>query len=575
MQMSGAQMVCEAIIAEGVKTVFGYPGGAIMHVYDEIYKQDGFEHILTRHEQAAVHAADGYARATGEVGVAMVTSGPGFTNAVTGLATAYMDSIPLVVISGQVPLSLIGTDGFQEIDAVGISRPCTKHNFLVRSIEELPRILKEAFYLARTGRPGPVLVDIPKDITVETGEFKYPESVHIPSYKPTYKGNKKQIVKAVEAIKNAKKPLLYIGGGAVLSDAYQLIREMAEKTKIPAVETLMARGVMGHDNPQLLGMLGMHGNYASNMAMSETDLIISLGARFDDRVTGKLSEFAKYADIIHIDIDPANIAKLVDVEYPIVGDVKQVLEEMLPLLEDVNPDRYQAWREILGRYDELHPQSYIDSDEVIKPQWAIERIGELVGEDAIITSDVGQHQMWAAQHYPFDRPRQWINSGGLGTMGFGFPAAIGAKKAHPEKTVINITGDGSILMNMQELVTAAEYKVPVINVILNNHFLGMVRQWQTFFYEKRYSETDLSFQPNWKALAQACGGIGYDVTTKEEFDAALKDAIKQDKVCFMNVAVNRFENVLPMVPAGGALFNMMLPSPELSDSALEDKKGTK
>ncbi len=573
MQMSGAQMVCEAIIAEGVKTVFGYPGGAIMHVYDEIYKQDGFEHILTRHEQAAVHAADGYARATGEVGVAMVTSGPGFTNAVTGLATAYMDSIPMVVISGQVPLSLIGTDGFQEIDAVGISRPCTKHNFLVRSLEELPVVLKEAFYLARSGRPGPILVDIPKDITVDIGEFKYPESVKIPSYKPTYKGNKKQIVKAVEAIKKAKKPLLYIGGGAVLSDAYMLVREMAAKTQIPAVETLMARGVMGADNPLLLGMLGMHGNYASNMAMSETDLVISLGARFDDRVTGKLSEFAKYADIIHIDIDPANIAKLVDVEYPIVGDVKQVLETMLPLLDSVNPDRYQAWREILTRYDELHPQSYIDSDEVIKPQWAIERIGALVGEEAIITSDVGQHQMWAAQHYPFDRPRQWINSGGLGTMGFGFPAAIGAKKAHPEKSVINITGDGSILMNVQELVTAAEYGIPVINVILNNHFLGMVRQWQTFFYERRYSETDLSYQPNWKALAEACGGVGYDVTTKEEFDAALKDAIAQDRVCFINVAVNRFENVLPMVPAGGALFNMMLPSPELSDSALENKKG--
>ncbi len=559
MQMSGAQMVCETIIAEGVKTVFGYPGGAIMHVYDEIYKQDGFEHILTRHEQAAVHAADGYARATGEVGVAMVTSGPGFTNAVTGLATAYMDSIPLVVISGQVPLSLIGTDGFQEIDAVGISRPCTKHNFLVRSLEELPQILKEAFYLARSGRPGPILVDIPKDITVDIGEFKYPESVHIPSYKPTYKGNNRQIEKAVEAIKKAKKPLLYIGGGVVLSNAYKLVRELAQKTQIPAVETLMARGVMGAKNPLLLGMLGMHGNYASNMAMSETDLVISLGARFDDRVTGKLSEFAKYADVIHVDIDPANIAKLVDVDYPIVGDVAQVVQKMLPLLDDVNTDRYKAWRDILKRYDELHPQSYVDSDEVIKPQWAIERLGELVGEEAIITSDVGQHQMWAAQHYPFDRPRQWINSGGLGTMGFGLPAAIGAKRAHPEKTVINITGDGSILMNVQELVTAAEYKIPVINVILNNHFLGMVRQWQTFFYEKRYSETDLTFQPNWKQLVEACGGIGYDVTTKEEFDAALKDAIAQDKVCFMNVAVNRFENVLPMVPAGGALFNMMLP----------------
>jgi len=559
MKMSGAQMVCEAIIAEGVKTVFGYPGGAIMHVYDEIFKQGSFEHILTRHEQAAVHAADGYARATGEVGVAMVTSGPGFTNAVTGLATAYMDSIAMVVISGQVPLSLIGTDGFQEIDAVGISRPCTKHNYLVRSLEDLPRILKEAFYIARSGRPGPVLVDIPKDITVDIGEFVYPQSVSIPSYKPIYKGNKRQIEKAVEAIKKAKKPLLYIGGGVVLSNAYELIRELAFKTQIPAVETLMARGVMGAENPLLLGMLGMHGNYASNMAMSETDLIISFGARFDDRVTGKLSEFAKYAEVIHIDIDPANIAKLVDVDYPIVGDVTEVVKEMLSMLDGINTDRYKVWREILRRYEDLHPLSYIDSDEVLKPQWIIERVGELVGEKAIITSDVGQHQMWAAQHYPFDRPRQWINSGGLGTMGFGFPAAMGVKRAFPEKIVINVTGDGSILMNVQELVTASEYKIPVINLILNNQFLGMVRQWQSFFYEKRFSETDLSFQPNWKLLAEACGGIGYDVTTKAQFDIALQDAISQNRVCFMNVAINRFENVLPMVPSGGALFNMMLP----------------
>jgi len=559
MKMSGAQMVCEALIAEGVTTVFGYPGGAIMNVYDAIYKQNGFEHILNRHEQAAVHAADGYARATGKVGVAMVTSGPGFTNAVTGLATAYMDSVPLVVISGQVPLSLIGTDGFQEVDAVGISRPCTKHNYLVDSIEDLPRILKEAFYIASSGRPGPVLVDIPKDITAEYGIFKYPTEVNIPTYRPSYKGNDRQIKKAVEAIMEAKKPLLYLGGGVVLGNASDLVREFAKLTQIPAVETLMARGVMGHENPLLLGMLGMHGNYASNMAMSETDLIISLGARFDDRVTGKLSEFAKYAQIIHIDIDPANIGKLVDVDFPIVGDVSEVLHKMTSLLAgNVNPDRYQAWREILARYNELHPLTYNDSDEVIKPQWAIERIGQLLGEQAIITSDVGQHQMWAAQFYPFDRPRQWINSGGLGTMGFGFPAALGAKRGVPEKTVINITGDGSILMNVQELVTAAEYKIPVINVILNNQFLGMVRQWQTFFYEKRYSQTDLSFQPNFKALAEACGGIGYDVTTKKEFDDALKDAIKQDKVCFMNVAVHRFENVLPMVPAGGALYNMLL-----------------
>ncbi|WP_456458091.1 acetolactate synthase large subunit [Nitratifractor sp.] len=566
MKMSGAQMVCEAIIAEGVDTVFGYPGGAIMNVYDEIYKQNAFRHILTRHEQAAVHAADGYARATGRVGVAMVTSGPGFTNAVTGLATAYMDSVPLVVISGQVPLSLIGTDGFQEVDAVGISRPCTKHNYLVHSIKDLPRILKEAFYIARSGRPGPVLVDIPKDITGEIGEFVYPDHVDLPTYKPRYKGNDRQIKKAVEAIVNAKKPLLYLGGGVVLSNAYESIRALAEMGQIPAVETLMARGVMGAKNPLLIGMLGMHGSYAANMAMSETDLIIALGARFDDRVTGKLSEFARYADIIHVDIDPANIGKLVDVDYPIVGDVKTVVDKMLPMLEKkVDPDRYQVWRDILARYDELHPLSYNDCDETIKPQWVIERLGQLLGEKAVITSDVGQHQMWAAQFYPFDRPRQWINSGGLGTMGYGFPAALGARMGQPDKVVVNITGDGSILMNVQELVTAAENKLPVINVILNNHFLGMVRQWQTFFYDKRYSETDLSFQPDWKLLAEACGGAGYDVTTKEEFDAAMEAAIAGGKVTFVNVAVDRFENVLPMVPAGGALYNMLLEHKEQCD----------
>jgi len=559
MRISGAQMVCEAINAEGVKYVFGYPGGAIMNVYDEIYKQDGFKHILTRHEQAAVHAADAYARVSGNVGVAMVTSGPGFTNAVTGLATAYMDSIPLVVISGQIPLSLIGTDGFQEVDAVGISRACTKHNYLVKSIEDLPKILKEAFYIARSGRPGPVLVDIPKDITSEIAEFNYPDRVEIPTYKPSYKGNNKQIKKAIAAILEAKKPLLYIGGGTVLSNAYEIVREFAKVTQIPAVETLMARGVMGYDNEFLIGMPGMHGSYASNMAMSESDLIISLGARFDDRVTGKLSEFAKYADIIHVDIDPANIGKIVDVDYPIVGDIRIVVEKMLEEIKDkVNPERYSVWRDLLKRYDEVHPLGYEDSNEVIKPQWVIERIGQLLGEKATVTSDVGQHQMWAAQFYPFDRPRQWINSGGLGTMGFGLPAALGAKMADPEKIVVNVSGDGSILMNIQELVTAAEYKIPVINVILNNHYLGMVRQWQTFFYDKRYSETDLSYQPNWKMLTEACGGVGYDVTTKEEFDKALQDAIEANKVAFINVAVDRFENVLPMVPAGGALYNMML-----------------
>ena len=559
MKISGAQMVCEAINAEGVKYVFGYPGGAIMNVYDEIYKQKGFKHILTRHEQAAVHAADAYARVSGEVGVAMVTSGPGFTNAVTGLATAYMDSIPLVVISGQVPLSLIGTDAFQEVDAVGISRACTKHNYLVKDIKDLPRILKEAFYIARSGRPGPVHIDIPKDITGEMGEFEYPSEVNLPTYKPNYEGNGRVIKKAVEAILKAKKPLLYIGGGSVLSNASEVVREFAKVTGIPAVETLMARGVMGHDNPLLIGMPGMHGSYASNMAMSEADLIISLGARFDDRVTGKLSEFAKYADIIHIDIDPANIGKVVDVDYPIVGDVKIVVSNMLEKIKDkVTPSRYEAWRAVLKRYDEIHPLTFEDSNEVIKPQWVIKRLGELVGDKATVTSDVGQHQMWAAQFFPFSRPRQWINSGGLGTMGYGLPAAIGAKVADPSKIVINVTGDGSILMNIQELVTASEYGIPVINVMLNNQFLGMVRQWQTLFYEERYSETDLSYQPNWKQLVESCGGIGYDVTSKEEFDKALLDTIEQNKVAFLNVAVDRFENVLPMVPAGGALYNMML-----------------
>jgi acetolactate synthase-1/2/3 large subunit len=559
MQMTGAQMIIEAIIAEGVTKVFGYPGGAIMNVYDAIYKQNDFEHILTRHEQAAVHAADGYACASGEVGVAMVTSGPGFTNAVTGLATAYTDSVPMVVISGQVPLSLIGTDGFQEVDAVGISRACTKHNYLVHDIADLPRILKEAFFIARSGRPGPVLVDVPKDITGEMGDFVYPDEVNLPTYKPNYKGNERQIKKAAQAILDAKKPLLYLGGGVVLSEATEAVRRLADMAQIPAVETLMARGVMGAENPLLLGMLGMHGNYSSNMAMSETDLVISLGARFDDRVTGKLSEFAKYADVIHVDIDPANIAKLVDVDFPIVGDVGIVVEKLIGHLESkVNPDRYQVWRDILNRYDALHPLTYHDSDEVIKPQWVIERIGELVGSEAVITSDVGQHKMWAAQFNPFDRPRQWINSGGLGTMGYGFPAAIGAKVAKPDKVVINITGDGSILMNVQELVTAAENGIPVINVILNNHFLGMVRQWQTFFYDKRYAETDLSYQPNWVKLAEACGGAGYNVTTKEEFDEALGGAIAGNKVTFINVTVERLENVLPMVPAGGALYNMLL-----------------
>ncbi len=558
MQISGAQMVIEAFIAEGVDTVFGYPGGAIMNVYDEIYKQDKFQHILNRHEQASVHAAEGYSKASGKVGVAMITSGPGFTNAVTGLADAYMDSIPLVVISGQVPMFLIGTDAFQEIDAVGISRSCTKHNYLVTDIKDLPRILKEAFYIARSGRPGPVHIDIPKDITAEIGEFDYDIELDLETYKPHTKGNPRQIKKAIEAIAKAKRPLFYLGGGIINANAAYLVRELVQKTGIPAVETFMARGVLSFDDELLIGMLGMHGSYASNMAMSETDLVIGLGVRFDDRVTGKLSEFAKNADVIHVDIDPASISKLVNADYPIVGDVKNVVSDMLEQVGKIDSNNYESWRETIINFNELHPLTFHEDSERIKPQWVVKRVGELLGDDANISTDVGQHQMWAGQFYPFTRPRQFVSSSGLGTMGFGFPAAIGVKAASPEKISINFTGDGSILMNVQELMTAVEKKIPVINIILNNNFLGMVRQWQTLFYDKRHSETDLSVQPDFVKLAEAFGGIGYRVKTKEEFDAALKDAVEKNIVAFIEVIVHRMENVMPMVPSGGSLFNMML-----------------
>ena len=559
MQLNGSEMIIHALKNEGVKVVFGYPGGAALNIYDEIYKQNFFEHILTRHEQAAIHAADGYARASGEVGVAIVTSGPGFTNAVTGIATAYMDSIPLVIISGQVPTTLIGTDAFQEIDAVGISRPCTKHNFLVKSIEELPRILKEAFYIARSGRPGPVHIDLPKDISATIGEFNYPNEIKLQTYKPTYKGNPRQIKKVAQAILESKKPLLYIGGGCVASKSSNLIREFCEITHIPVVETLMARGIMPYNHPDLLGMVGMHGSYVANMAMSETDLIIALGARFDDRVTGKLSEFAKYAQIVHIDIDPSSISKIVDVTYPIVGDVSSVLEELLGLIKnDFEVKNILPWKETLERYNKLHPLSYEDSQEILKPQWIIKKVGEILGNEALISTDVGQHQMWAAQFYPFNFPRQFITSGGLGTMGFGLPAAIGAKKAFPQKVSINITGDGSILMNIQELMTCSVYNIPVINIILNNNYLGMVRQWQTFFYENRYSNTNLEIQPDFIKLAESFGGVGFVVNTKDEFVESLNKAINSNKSALLDVRIDRYENVLPMVPTGGALFNMML-----------------
>ncbi|MBP3675397.1 MAG: biosynthetic-type acetolactate synthase large subunit, partial [Campylobacter sp.] len=467
-KLNGSQMISEALKHEGVSVVFGYPGGAALNIYDETYKQEYFTHILTRHEQAALHAADGYARVSGEVGVAFVTSGPGFTNAITGLATAYADSIPLVLISGQVGLPLIGTDAFQEIDAVGISRPCVKHNFLVKSIEELPLILKQAFYIARSGRPGPVHVDIPKDVTAAVGDFIYPSEIKMQTYKPNIKGHPNQIKKACEAILSSKKPIAYIGGGAVSSGASDEIRKFIQTTQIPAVETLMALGVLTSVNPLNLAMVGMHGSYAANMALSEADLIICLGARFDDRVTGKLSEFAKNAKIIHIDIDPSSIGKIVSVDYPIVGDLKNVMIEINDRLE-ISGDPFATWREQIEIYKKLHPLNYKDSDEVLKPQWVIEKMGQMLPKESIIATDVGQHQMWVAQFFPFNRPRQLLTSGGLGTMGYGLPAAMGAAWAS-DAPVIAVSGDGGFLMNIQELMTLVANKKRVINIILNNNF---------------------------------------------------------------------------------------------------------
>ncbi len=558
MQMTGSKMVIEALREENVDAVFGYPGGAIMNVYDEIYKQDFFQHILTKHEQAAVHAADAYARSSGKVGVAIVTSGPGFTNAVTGLATAYTDSIPMVVISGQVPTAVIGTDAFQEIDAVGISRSCTKHNFLVNDVKDLNRVLKLAFYLARSGRPGPVHIDLPKDVSANLGEFDYSKEWDLPTYKPTTKGNSRQIKNALKHISEAKKPLFYIGGGAVLSNCYEDIRELVKLTKIPVVETLMARGVMRSDDEYLFGMLGMHGEYAANMAMSQTDMIICLGARFDDRVTGRLDVFAKKAHVVHVDIDPASIAKIVKPNYPIVGDLAIVAKQLLETAQEFEFNNYSKWVNKLHKYRKKHPLRFIEDSDRLKPQWVIKRTGELLGDDALISTDVGQHQMWTAQFYPFNYPRQFMTSGGLGTMGVGLPYAMGVKRANPDKISVNFTGDGSIMMNIQEIITCTQYDLPHINIILNNNYLGMVRQWQTRFYDDRLAETILDTQADFKMLCESMGGVGYKVHTKDEFDAALKDAVASNKTAMIEVIVDRREEVLPMVPNGHSLDEMLL-----------------
>ncbi|RDU67096.1 acetolactate synthase large subunit [Helicobacter didelphidarum] len=584
-KMNGSAMLVEALHLEGVKVIFGYPGGAVLNIYDEIYKQSYFRHILTRHEQAAIHAADGYARASGKVGVAIITSGPGFTNAVTGIATAFTDSIPLVIISGQVPLTQIGSDSFQEIDAVGISRPCTKHNYLVQNIHDLPRILKEAFYIARSGRPGPVLVDIPKDISAQVADFHYPNSISLASYKPTTKGNIRQIKKLANIILESRNPLFYIGGGAVISDSYDEIKTLLEITQIPSVETLMARGVT-QGNPNFLGMLGMHGTYSANMATSECDLLICLGARFDDRVTGKVSEFAKFAKIAHIDVDPSSIGKIIDVNYPIVGDLKLILHDLITELQDKLPKEEilkerEIWITKLKKWNNIHPLRYEDCENtesscivkkegksikpLLKPQWVIEETGRILGDKVIITTDVGQHQMWVAQFYPFTAKRQFITSGGLGTMGFGMPANMGVyvaleeikKEYGIEKVALSFNGDGGILMNIQELMTCVESRIKTINIILNNGYLGMVKQWQDFFYEKRLSHVDLT-QPNFTLLAQSFGALGLEAHTKEEFQEVLQIALESDKVSLINVWVDRDEIVLPMVPGGNPLYKMIL-----------------
>ena len=557
-QLTGSQIVIEALKREGTEVVFGYPGGAIMNVYDEIYKQDSFQHILTKHEQAAIHAADAYARSSGKVGVAVVTSGPGFTNAVTGLATAYTDSIPMVVISGQVPTAVIGTDAFQEIDAVGISRSCTKHNFLVNDVKDLTRVLKIAFHIASTGRPGPVHIDLPKDVSADLAEFNYDQEFELPTYKPTIKGNIRQVKNALKHISESKRPLLYIGGGAVLSNCYEDIREFAHTTGIPVVETLMARGIMRSDDELLFGMLGMHGEYAANMAMSQTDMIIALGARFDDRVTGRLDTFAKNAHVVHVDIDPASIAKIVKPNYPIVGDLAIVMKQFLEHLKDFQFNDYKPWVKTLTEYREEHPLRFNEDSDRLKPQWVIQRVGETLGDDALISTDVGQHQMWTAQFYPFNYPRQWMTSGGLGTMGVGLPYAMGVKRANPDKVSVNFTGDGSIMMNIQEIITCTQYNLPHINIILNNNYLGMVRQWQTRFYEDRLSETNLETQADFTMLCESMGGVGYRVHTKEEFDTALKDAVASNKVAMIEVIIDRREEVLPMVPNGHSLDDMLL-----------------
>ncbi len=560
MKLTGAQIMMQVLKEEGVDTIFGFPGGAVIDIYDELVKTD-IQHILVRHEQGAVHAADGYARASGKVGVCLVTSGPGATNTVTGIASAYMDSIPIVVISGQVPTHLIGNDAFQEVDIVGITRPCTKHSYLVSKTGDLSRIIKEAFYLARSGRPGPVLIDIPKDLANQRIDYNGTEQVNLKSYNPTYDPNTNQLKKTMELIENAKRPLIFAGGGVILSKASVELTEFARKTQIPVTTSLMGLGAFPANDPLWLGMIGMHGTYRANMCTGACDLLISIGVRFDDRVTGKTDAFAAQAKIVHIDIDPTSIRKNIPVFIPVVGDCKKSLGHLNSLtdnldLNNINKKRVK-WFDQIRQWKKTNPLAYKQKD-IIKPQYVVEKLYEMTNGKAIITTEVGQNQMWAAQYYHFDQPGHFITSGGLGCMGFGLPAAIGAQVACPDKLVVDIAGDGSIQMNTQEMATAVQYSLPVKVVILNNGYLGMVRQWQELFYDKRYASTLMEHAPDFVKLAQAYGALGLRATKPDEVESVLAEGLSSPKTVIMDFLVEKEESVYPMVPAGAPITEMLL-----------------
>jgi acetolactate synthase-1/2/3 large subunit len=566
MEATGAEIVVRCLAEEGVEFVFGYPGGAVLNIYDEIFKQNKFKHVLVRHEQAAVHAADAYARSTGRVGVALVTSGPGVTNAVTGIATAYMDSIPIVVVTGQVPTPAIGLDAFQEVDTVGITRPCVKHNFLVKDVKDLAVTMKKAFIIAATGRPGPVVVDVPKDVTAHVTEFEYPATIEMRSYNPVVKGHSGQMKRAVQMLLEARRPMIYAGGGVVLGEASEQLAELTRLLGFPITNTLMGLGGYPATDRQNLGMLGMHGTYEANMAMQHSDVLLAVGARFDDRVIGNPAHFAReQRRIIHIDVDPSSISKRVKVDVPIVGDVKNVLTDMLALLKQAKdkPDAaaQNAWWAQIELWRSKNCLKYNRNGSIIKPQYVVEKLWEVTKGDAFVTSDVGQHQMWAAQYYKFDKPRRWINSGGLGTMGVGLPYAMGVQLAFPDAQVACITGESSIQMNIQELSTCKQYRIPVKVVTLNNRYMGMVRQWQEFFYGSRYAESYMESLPDFVKLAESYGHVGMRIDKPEDVEAALKEAFSpalKERMVFMDFQTDQTENVFPMVEGGKGLSEMIL-----------------